>query len=85
MSQQKYVGVWPVMLTLLILEIDWAIIRAPCRLVYRCGRTWLFAARQSSEMFYLSDEETRKALTRFIVEKRMEEYLLLLLVIRQRP
>ncbi len=65
-------------------EIDWASLERLVDWYIDAGVHGLFAACQSSEMFYLSDEETQ-ALTRFIVEKRMEEYLLLLLVIRQRP
>ena len=70
MSQQKYVGVWPVMLTPFDAkgEIDWASLERLVDWYIDSGVHGLFAACQSSEMFYLSDEETQ-ALTRFIVEK----------------
>ncbi|HCC0206748.1 dihydrodipicolinate synthase family protein [Proteus mirabilis] len=70
MSQQKYVGVWPVMLTPFDTkgEIDWVSLERLVDWYIDAGVHGLFAACQSSEMFYLSDEETQ-ALTRFIVEK----------------
>lgn len=70
MSNQKYVGVWPVMLTPFDerKEIDWASLEKLVEWYLAAGVHGLFADCQSSEMFFLSDDEARK-LVRFIVEK----------------
>lgn len=70
MSEQKYVGVWPVMLTPFDerKEIDWSSLEKLIEWYLAAGVHGLFADCQSSEMFFLSDEEARK-LVRFIVEK----------------
>jgi len=68
MSQQKYGGVWPVMLTPFDSrgEIDWPALSRLIDWYIESGVHGLFAACQSSEMFYLSDEETQ-ALVKFVV------------------
>lgn len=70
MNQQKYTGVWPVMLTPFDerKEIDWQSLEKLIEWYLAAGVHGLFADCQSSEMFFLSDEEARK-LVRFIVEK----------------
>lgn len=67
---QKYTGVWPVMLTPFNdrLEIDWNSLEKLVEWYLAAGVHGLFAACQSSEMFFLSDNETRR-LVRFIVER----------------
>lgn len=70
MSEQKYVGVWPVMLTPFDdgQNIDWSSLEKLIEWYLAAGVHGLFADCQSSEMFFLSDDEARK-LVRFIVEK----------------
>ena len=65
----QYTGVWPVMLTPFNdqREIDWPALEKLVQWYLNAGVHGLFAACQSSEMFYLSDEEARKVV-RFIVE-----------------
>ena len=65
----KYTGVWPVMLTPFDEhnEIDWASLERLIDWYIDAGVRGLFAACQSSEMFFLSDAETLK-LIRFIVK-----------------
>lgn len=69
-SNTKYVGVWPVMLTPFDdhREIDWASLERLIDWYIAAGVHGLFAACQSSEMFFLSDAETAR-LVRFVVEK----------------
>lgn len=70
MSEQKYVGVWPVMLTPFDenRNIDWQSLEKLIEWYLASGVHGLFADCQSSEMFFLSDSEARK-LVRFIIEK----------------
>lgn len=65
----QYTGVWPVMLTPFNdqREIDWPALEKLVQWYLNAGVHGLFAACQSSEMFYLSDDEARKVV-RFIVE-----------------
>lgn len=65
----KYTGVWPVMLTPFDdnREIDWASLERLIEWYIAAGVHGLFAACQSSEMFFLSDAETVR-LVRFVVE-----------------
>lgn len=67
-NPEKYVGVWPVMLTPFDerREIDWRSLEKLVDWYLAAGVHGLFAACQSSEMFFLSDAETEK-LVRFIV------------------
>ncbi|HBS7612480.1 dihydrodipicolinate synthase family protein [Klebsiella pneumoniae] len=67
---QKYTGVWPVMLTPFNEqhEIDWRSLEKLVEWYLAAGVHGLFAACQSSEMFFLSDAEARQ-LVKFIVEK----------------
>lgn len=69
-TKDKYAGVWPVMLTPFDAkrEIDWASLERLIEWYIDAGVHGLFAACQSSEMFFLSDAETRN-LVRFVVEK----------------
>ena len=64
----KYTGVWPVMLTPFDdkREIDWDSLARLIDWYIAAGVHGLFAACQSSEMFFLSDAETVK-LVRFVV------------------
>ncbi|HXP95972.1 MAG TPA: dihydrodipicolinate synthase family protein [Telmatospirillum sp.] len=68
-SRDKYTGVWPVMLTPFDerREIDWASLEKLIDWYIAGGVHGLFAACQSSEMFFLSDAETTK-LVRFVVD-----------------
>lgn len=70
MNNEKYVGVWPVMLTPFNenREIDWSSLSRLVDWYIAEGVHGLFAACQSSEMFFLSDKESRE-LVRFIVEQ----------------
>ncbi len=70
MNKEKYAGVWPVMLTPLDArgEIDWPSLERLVEWYIAAGVHGLFAACQSSEMFYLSDAETVR-LVRFVVER----------------
>lgn len=70
MTKDKYAGVWPVMLTPFDdkREIDWESLARLIEWYIQAGVHGLFAACQSSEMFFLSDAETRR-LVRFVVEK----------------
>jgi 4-hydroxy-tetrahydrodipicolinate synthase len=70
MDKQKYVGVWPVMLTPFNerREIDWTSLGRLVDWYIAQGVHGLFAVCQSSEMFFVSDEESRQ-LARFIVER----------------
>src|SRR5476651_104061 len=67
---QKYTGVWPVMLTPFNhqREIDWRSLEKLVEWYLAAGVHGLFAACQSSEMFFLSDAEARQ-LVAFIVER----------------
>jgi 4-hydroxy-tetrahydrodipicolinate synthase len=69
-AKDKYVGVWPVMLTPFDQnrEIDWVSLEKLIDWYIAAGVHGLFAACQSSEMFFLSDAETVR-LVRFVVEK----------------
>lgn len=69
-QQQKYVGVWPVMLTPFDeqREIDYDALARLVEWYLAAGVHGLFAACQSSEMFFLSDSETQR-LVRFIVRQ----------------
>lgn len=68
--KDKYLGVWPVMLTPFDAnnEIDWASLEKLIDWYVKSGVSGLFAACQSSEMFFLSDAETVK-LIRFVLDK----------------
>jgi 4-hydroxy-tetrahydrodipicolinate synthase len=68
-AKDKYAGVWPVMLTPFDArrEIDWASLEKLIDWYIAAGVHGLFAACQSSEMFFLSDAETAK-LVRFVVD-----------------
>lgn len=65
-----YRGVWPVMLTPFDerREIDWESLGRLVDWYIAAGVHGLFANCQSSEMFYLSDDESQR-LTRFVVER----------------
>ncbi|AYH50030.1 dihydrodipicolinate synthase family protein [Dickeya fangzhongdai] len=67
-DENKYTGIWPVMLTPFDArgEIDYASLARLVEWYLDAGVHGLFAACQSSEMFFLSDAETRE-LVRFIV------------------
>lgn len=67
---EKYAGVWPVMLTPFDErnEIDWRSLERLIEWYMAAGVHGLFAACQSSEVFYLSDSES-VALSRFVVDK----------------
>ncbi|MDR3437037.1 dihydrodipicolinate synthase family protein [Telmatospirillum sp.] len=69
-TKDKYAGVWPVMLTPFDdrREIDWASLEKLIDWYIAAGVHGLFAACQSSEMFFLSDAETVR-LVRFVKEK----------------
>lgn len=66
----RYAGVWPVMLTPFDdrNEIDWDSLERLIEWYLAAGVHGLFAACQSSEVFYLSDGESLQ-LSRFVVEK----------------
>ena len=68
-ASDHHTGVWPVMLTPFTenLEIDWASLERLIDWYIDAGVHGLFANCQSSEMFFLSDEESLK-LTRFVVD-----------------
>ncbi|ACS87672.1 dihydrodipicolinate synthase family protein [Musicola paradisiaca] len=68
--EDKYTGIWPVMLTPFDDrgEIDYPSLSRLVEWYLKAGVHGLFAACQSSEMFFLSDAETRQ-LVRFIVEQ----------------
>lgn len=70
MNTTKYTGVWPVMLTPFTRqkEIDWTSLERLIDWYLAAGVHGLFADCQSSEMFFLSDEESRR-LVRFIIER----------------
>ncbi|RNM22732.1 dihydrodipicolinate synthase family protein [Dickeya undicola] len=67
-DENQYTGIWPVMLTPFDArgEIDYASLARLVEWYLDAGVHGLFAACQSSEMFFLSDAETRE-LVRFIV------------------
>ncbi|MEN3754484.1 dihydrodipicolinate synthase family protein [Mangrovibacter yixingensis] len=67
---EKYSGIWPVMLTPFNheREIDWDSLEKLVEWYLKAGVHGLFAACQSSEMFYLSDSEARHVVN-FIVDK----------------
>ncbi|SCM76513.1 Dihydrodipicolinate synthetase [uncultured Pleomorphomonas sp.] len=69
-ARDKYHGVWPVMLTPFDdrNEIDWSSLGKLIDWYIKSGVSGLFAACQSSEMFFLSDAETLK-LVRFVVDR----------------
>ncbi|SNY92713.1 4-hydroxy-tetrahydrodipicolinate synthase [Cohaesibacter sp. ES.047] len=66
---EHHSGVWPVMLTPFTdtLEIDWKSLEKLIDWYIDCGVHGLFANCQSSEMFFLSEEESLK-LTKFVVD-----------------
>lgn len=68
-SQDKYYGVWPVMLTPFNArrEIDWASLEKLIDWYLSKGVHGLFANCQSSEMFFLSSAESLQ-LTKFVVD-----------------
>lgn len=70
MNNQKYVGVWPVMLTPFNerKQVDWASLERLVDWYIANGVHGLFAVCQSSEMFFLSDKESAE-LAQFIVKK----------------
>lgn len=70
MNNEKYVGVWPVMLTPFNerREIDWRSLERLVEWYLAEGVHGLFAACQSSEMFFLSDKESAE-LVSFIVKQ----------------
>ncbi|MBG6246804.1 MULTISPECIES: dihydrodipicolinate synthase family protein [Symbiopectobacterium] len=69
-AQQNYVGIWPVILTPFDekREIDYDSLARLIEWYLAAGVHGLFAACQSSEMFFLSDRETQQ-LVRFIVQQ----------------
>lgn len=69
-DRQKYTGIWPVMLTPFDEkhEIDYDSLARLVEWYLAAGVHGLFAACQSSEMFFLSDRETTE-LVRFIVKQ----------------
>ncbi|RJT18016.1 dihydrodipicolinate synthase family protein [Buttiauxella izardii] len=69
MNEQKYRGIWPVMLTPFTeqKEIDWSSLERLIEWYLSAGVHGLFADCQSSEMFYLSDEESLE-LVKFVVK-----------------
>lgn len=69
-AQQKYVGIWPVMLTPFDekRKIDYDSLARLIEWYLASGVHGLFAVCQSSEMFFLSDRETQQ-LVRFIVQQ----------------
>lgn len=69
-AREKYAGVWPVMLTPLDdrNEIDWRSLERLIEWYLAAGVHGLFAACQSSEVFFLSDDESVE-LTRFVVQQ----------------
>ena len=69
-ARNKYHGVWPVMLTPFDdhNEIDWTSLGKLVDWYIKSGVKGLFAACQSSEMFFLSDAEMLK-LVRFILDR----------------
>ncbi len=69
MSEDKYRGVWPVMLTPFDdrREIDWESLKRLIDWYIKAGVHGLFANCQSSEMFYLSETESIQ-LTRFVLD-----------------
>lgn len=69
-AAQKYVGIWPVMLTPFDdqREIDYDSLARLIEWYLAAGVHGLFAACQSSEMFFLSERETQQ-LVRFIVDQ----------------
>jgi 4-hydroxy-tetrahydrodipicolinate synthase len=69
-NQETFAGVWPVMLTPFDhrREIDWTSLERLIDWYIAAGVHGLFAACQSSEIFFLSDAENA-ALTRFVVDK----------------
>ncbi|OKL43774.1 dihydrodipicolinate synthase family protein [Pseudovibrio exalbescens] len=69
-DQNKYAGVWPVMLTPFTesRSIDWDSLERLIDWYIDAGVHGLFASCQSSEVFFLSDRENYE-LTRFVVEK----------------
>lgn len=68
-QQDKYRGVWPVMLTPFDdkREIDWESLKKLIDWYINAGVHGLFANCQSSEMFYLSQAESMQ-LTRFVLD-----------------
>lgn len=68
-TNDKYVGVWPVMLTPFdeAREIDWASLERLIDWYIAAGVHGLFANCQSSEMFFLSEAESLQ-LTRFVLD-----------------
>jgi 4-hydroxy-tetrahydrodipicolinate synthase len=69
-AEDKYRGVWPVMLTPFDdrREIDWASLKKLIDWYIKAGVQGLFANCQSSEMFFLSDAESLQ-LTRFVLDQ----------------
>ena len=67
MNQQRYDGLWPVMITPFTAEgeIDYASLERLIAWYEGHGAAGLFAACQSSEIFYLSLKE-REELVRFV-------------------
>ncbi len=65
---QKYTGIWPVMLTPFDErgEIDWDSLEKLVEWYLAAGVHGLFAACQSSEMFFLSDKESRRLVSRIV-------------------
>ncbi len=68
-TNDKYRGVWPVMLTPFDdnRDIDWASLKKLIDWYIKAGVNGLFANCQSSEMFFLSDAESLQ-LTRFVLD-----------------
>lgn len=69
-ARSKYAGVWPVMLTPFDErgEIDWRSLEKLIEWYVAAGVHGLFAVCQSSEVFFLTDEEAAR-LARFVVQK----------------
>ncbi|NDL64701.1 dihydrodipicolinate synthase family protein [Acerihabitans arboris] len=66
----KYTGVWPVMLTPFDErgEIDWASLEKLVEWYLAAGVHGLFADCQSSEMFFLSDKESRQLVSHIVAQ-----------------
>ncbi|PJG84317.1 dihydrodipicolinate synthase family protein [Conservatibacter flavescens] len=69
MEQDKYIGIWPVMLTPFDHngKIDWLSLERLINWYIASGVHGLFAACQSSEMFFLTDQE-KQALIKFVLD-----------------
>ncbi|HEY0209720.1 dihydrodipicolinate synthase family protein [Acerihabitans sp.] len=69
-DEEKYTGIWPVMLTPFDErgEIDWVSLEKLVEWYLAAGVHGLFADCQSSEMFFLSDKESRELVGRIVAQ-----------------